>query len=64
MGHRLRDAAEIAGDGLLRTWAPPHLPALFQLDHVLVNSRMGVRGVSVVDLPGSDHRALVAHLVV
>jgi endonuclease/exonuclease/phosphatase family metal-dependent hydrolase len=64
MSHGLRDAPEISGAGLLRTWAPPHLPALWQLDHVLVNARLGVRGTSVADLPGSDHRALVARLMI
>lgn len=63
MRHGLRDASEVAGSGFLRTWGPPHLPALFQLDHVLVSSRVGVRSTAVVDLPGSDHQALVAHLV-
>jgi len=64
MAQGLRDAPEISGSGLLRTWGPLHLPALLQLDHVLVNSRVGVAGTSVVDLPGSDHRALVARLVI
>jgi endonuclease/exonuclease/phosphatase (EEP) superfamily protein YafD len=62
MSHGLRDAPEIAGAGLLRTWAPPHLPSLFQVDHVLVNDKVSVRSTSVVSLAGADHDALVARL--
>jgi endonuclease/exonuclease/phosphatase family metal-dependent hydrolase len=64
MGDRFRDAPEIAGAGLLRTWSPSrHLPPLLHLDHVLVDRHFGVRDVTVVDIPGSDHRAVVAELV-
>lgn len=63
MGTRFRDAPELAGSGLLRTFTPsPRLPALLDLDHVLVDDAFGVTDTSVVDLPGSDHRALVARL--
>jgi endonuclease/exonuclease/phosphatase family metal-dependent hydrolase len=33
------------------------------LDHVLVDPRIGVAAVDLVHVPGSDHRALVADLV-
>ena len=33
------------------------------LDHVLVDPRIGVAAVDLVPVPGSDHRALVADLV-
>lgn len=64
MGDRFREASEVAGSGLLRTWSP-HLgwPALLHLDHVLVDQHFDVRSTQVVDVPGSDHRALVATLV-
>ncbi|MGZ4687870.1 endonuclease/exonuclease/phosphatase family protein [Oryzihumus sp.] len=63
MGTRFRDASELAGSGLLRTFSPsPRLPALLHLDHVLVDDAFGVTDTTVVDLPGSDHRALVARL--
>lgn len=65
MGDRWRDAPEVVGDGLLRTWTPSRrLPALLQLDHVLVDAQVGVRAARVVDLPGSDHDGLVTDLVV
>ena len=64
MGDRFRDASEVAGSGLLRTWSP-HLgwPALLHLDHVLVDQHLDVRSTRVVDLPGSDHRGVIATLV-
>ena len=63
MGERFRDAPELAGSGLLRTFTPSRrLPPLLHLDHVLVDGHFGVTATAVVDLPGSDHRALVARL--
>ena len=64
MGDRFRDASEVAGSGLLRTWSPrTGWPALLHLDHVLVDSHLDVRSTQVVDVPGSDHRGLLATLV-
>jgi endonuclease/exonuclease/phosphatase family metal-dependent hydrolase len=61
---RWRDAAELAGAGQLRTWTPsPRLPALIDLDHVLVPPGLTVRSVRAVTIGGSDHRAVVARLV-
>lgn len=61
---RWRDAAELAGAGQLRTWTPrPRLPAVVDLDHVLVPAGIGVRRVQAVTLAGSDHRAVVTDLV-
>ncbi len=34
------------------------------IDHVLVAGPVGVRGVEVLDVPGSDHRAVLARLLV
>jgi len=34
------------------------------IDHVLVDRRIGVRDMSVHRIPGSDHRAIVAELIV
>jgi endonuclease/exonuclease/phosphatase family metal-dependent hydrolase len=60
------DAADSAGAGLIGTWGPydgdPIPPVT--IDHVLVDRRVGVRGARVHRLPGSDHRAVVAALVV
>ncbi len=60
-----RDAAETTGKGLIGTWpydrrvVPP-----VTIDHVLVDRRIGVREVSVHDIPRSDHRAIIARLTV
>jgi hypothetical protein len=59
-----RDAAREAGRAMVWTWAPlrPRFPRL-AIDHVLVDPRIGVAAVDVVAVEGSDHRALVAELV-
>lgn len=65
LGDHLRDASEVAGKGVQRTWAvhPGWVP-LLALDHVVVDGRLDVRGTQVLDLPGSDHDAVVARLVI
>jgi endonuclease/exonuclease/phosphatase (EEP) superfamily protein YafD len=59
-----RDAADAAGAGLIGTWGPydgDPLPPV-TIDHVLADERLGVGAVSVHDIPGSDHRAIIAEL--
>ena len=57
------DAADAVGDGLVWTWpalkrrAPP-----LTIDHVLVDRRVRVERVTVVRVPGSDHRAVIVAL--
>lgn len=64
MGDRWRDAAGVAGAGLVRTWGPhAGRPEVLDPDHVLVDRRMGVATFDVVEVPGSDHRAVVATVV-
>lgn len=64
MGRQWRDAGEVAGSGMVRTWSPvPSMPALFDLDHVLVPTGVRVGDVDVVRVSGSDHRGVVAELV-
>ena len=64
IGTGYRDAADAVGAGLRGTWpsgtrrTPP-----VTIDHVLADERVGVRSVTVRDLPGSDHKAVVAELV-
>jgi endonuclease/exonuclease/phosphatase family metal-dependent hydrolase len=59
-----RDAADTAGKGLIGTWGPydgdPIPPVT--LDHVLADRRIGVRDVTVHDMPNSDHRTVIAFL--
>lgn len=59
-----RDAAAATGAGLTGTWGPydgDRIPPV-TIDHVLVDRRLGVRGVWVYRVPGSDHRAVLAEL--
>lgn len=62
----VRDAHDELGRGLARTWPQPR--PLLHLDHVLVRDGEGgqvaVCGVREQELPGSDHRAVVADLAV
>lgn len=63
MGERWRDAAEVAGVGVVRTWSPRQgFPAVLDPDHVLVDRGMGVLSAHVVSVPGSDHRAVLAEI--
>jgi endonuclease/exonuclease/phosphatase family metal-dependent hydrolase len=66
ISHGYRDAADTDGAGLIGTWGPydgdPIPPVT--IDHVLVDRRIGVRDVQVHGLPRSDHRAVLASLIV
>ena len=57
------DVALATGQGLRSTWAPVRggRPRL-TLDHVLVDGRISAQWLQVVQVPGSDHRALVTEL--
>jgi endonuclease/exonuclease/phosphatase (EEP) superfamily protein YafD len=57
------DAAERTGDGLVGTW-PSSLPRWLgpQIDHVLITGGITAETLSVHDIPGSDHRAVVTRL--
>ena len=46
-------------NGIIRFLGLP-MPSLVQIDHVLVGPQMAAIDVHTVDLPGSDHRAVVA----
>lgn len=57
------DAADQAGAGLTRTWPlGSRIPPLFALDHVIVRGRMVARAAGAVEVPGSDHSAVVTKL--
>lgn len=60
-----RDAADVVGAGLVGTWGwydDKTIPPV-TIDHVLADRRVGVRDVRVFGLPGSDHRPVLAELV-
>jgi endonuclease/exonuclease/phosphatase family metal-dependent hydrolase len=57
------DAADATGDGLAPTWSGGPLNLPITIDHVVLDARLGVRATSVHTIAGSDHRAVVAELV-
>ena len=64
MGSRWRDAAEVRGAGLVRTFAPwEWSPAVLDPDHVLVDTGMGVSFWRRLHIDNTDHRAVVARVV-
>jgi endonuclease/exonuclease/phosphatase (EEP) superfamily protein YafD len=59
------DAADEVGEGLTPTYpADGMFPPPITIDHVLVDKRIEALDVSVHDVAGSDHRALIAELAV
>jgi len=48
----------------LKSWVGRLFPPPVTIDHVLADERLGISDYSVEDLPGSDHRAVFAALVV
>jgi endonuclease/exonuclease/phosphatase (EEP) superfamily protein YafD len=65
IGRGYRDAAEQAGSGLRMTWPTDKspLPAMVAIDHVLADRRVRVASARTVAIPGSDHRGVLAELV-
>lgn len=65
-----RSVAELANEGWQPTWPANGLsgflglplPALVQIDHVLVGSRLAAVSSRTVDLPGTDHLAVIAEV--
>ncbi|MEV4514811.1 endonuclease/exonuclease/phosphatase family protein [Dactylosporangium sp. NPDC049525] len=64
-----RDAAAVRGRGLAPTWPFQRQPLLLPLvpwvtiDHVLADRRIGIGDVGTRVVPGSDHRAVFAELL-
>ncbi|MET8353365.1 MULTISPECIES: endonuclease/exonuclease/phosphatase family protein [unclassified Micromonospora] len=58
------DAADATGAGLTGTWGPydGDLIPPVTIDHVLIDRRIAARTVTVHDLPGTDHRPVLATL--
>ncbi len=60
----LRDAHLERGDGLGATWPVGRVvPPVLRIDHLLVSDHFDVAVFDVVTIPGSDHRGIVAGLV-
>ena len=55
------DAADAVGEGWRPTWpVGRHLPPEVTIDHVLIDRRWAVSDFDVVQVPGTDHRAVLA----
>jgi endonuclease/exonuclease/phosphatase (EEP) superfamily protein YafD len=63
-----RDAAAEVGAGLTPTWpyygGRTSMTPKVTIDHVLVNGGIGVRDFAAVTIPRTDHRAIIATLVI
>jgi endonuclease/exonuclease/phosphatase (EEP) superfamily protein YafD len=59
----LGDAHRDAGWGLGLTWSLQNRVPFARIDYVLHDESWGTRSISRQAIPGSDHRALVAELV-
>jgi endonuclease/exonuclease/phosphatase (EEP) superfamily protein YafD len=65
LGSRFSDATREWGAGPTVTWPQgKRVPPLFALDHVVVEKDMTVSDVVTMRVPGTDHRALLATVVV
>jgi endonuclease/exonuclease/phosphatase (EEP) superfamily protein YafD len=65
LGSRFHDATREWGSGPAVTWPEgSRVPALFALDHVVVEKDMPVSDVVSMQVPDTDHRALMATVVV
>lgn len=59
----MRDAHDVVGRGLARTWpVGGRFPPFALLDHALVSKDIRVVSVRETSLPGTDHRAVVVRL--
>ena len=65
IGRGYHDAGEQAGIGLRMTWPTDKspLPDLVAIDHVLADRRIKVASARTVPVPGSDHRGVLADLI-
>ncbi len=57
---RLRSGLKAVNDPDLRTWPAIGPFALIPLDHLLITDDLAVQRIDRIDLPGSDHRGLLA----
>lgn len=62
VGKGYADAADETGNALSGTWPVHDSAPSMPIDHVVVDSRVAVRDFQLLDVPGSDHRAVLARL--
>jgi len=61
--HGYSDAGEETGEGMTPTWADWPLGPPLTIDHILAEARCAISSYAVFDLPGSDHNAIMAEIV-
>lgn len=61
--HGYADAGEETGEGLDPTWASWPLGPPLTIDHIVTDVGCAISSYAVYDLPGSDHNAIVAEVV-
>lgn len=66
LGDRFQDAAKVSAHGFAFTWPADRvwLPAFAGIDHVVIDRDMQAGQVKALDIPGSDHKALLATIAV
>jgi endonuclease/exonuclease/phosphatase (EEP) superfamily protein YafD len=57
------DAGEETGKGLEPTWSSLPTGPPLTIDHIVVDNRCAISSYAVHDIPGSDHNAVVAEVV-
>lgn len=57
------DAAEQTGQGLDPTWSSLPTGPPLTIDHIVVDDRCAISSYAVHDIPGSDHNAIIAEVV-
>lgn len=57
------DTAEATGGGLEATWSKWPLGPPVTIDHIVVDDRCAVGSYETIEVPGSDHKALVSEIV-
>ncbi|MFC7341141.1 endonuclease/exonuclease/phosphatase family protein [Saccharopolyspora griseoalba] len=62
IGRGYTDAAAATGQGLLPTWPSGWFPPPVTIDHVLTSGNIRPEHYRVLDVPGSDHRAVLVTL--
>jgi endonuclease/exonuclease/phosphatase (EEP) superfamily protein YafD len=61
--HGYADAGEETGEGMQTTWSSwPTGPPL-TIDHIVTDTRCAISSYAVFDLPNSDHRAVMAEVI-
>jgi endonuclease/exonuclease/phosphatase (EEP) superfamily protein YafD len=61
--HGYADAGEETGEGMTPTWADWPLGPPLTIDHILADDRCAISSYAVFDVPGSDHNAVMAEIV-